>query len=347
MAKPSQEFVEFQLTIEGYVSLLDSTAGSHAIQRMSPAERSIATNNLESAKAGAFVHSRCYHDIQRCRSEFVTASLIVNKTLPSKVALRMMVEGTVVELPLTAREIVDDTLKAYFDAAVNSTSYRDGTVYSHSNIRAAWRKCANSTLLLVKAVSEKEFEDNVVRLSPKKIFLKSPAQEQPPLVLICNADLRFLRTAYFHNPHRCHEIFRSISTTGEGWNTHQRMQTLKKVVSRVEYRHNRIVKVVLDSPAGVRSNLYVDVPLIETSEMAPTLTTPIPTDEPIPMTEKEKTILLHNAQMEEEIKKEAAALGAQREGNGRKTEERNRAKLDRLQQEKRNLEAMEKAKKGN
>ena len=45
----------------------------------------------------------------------------MNKKLPSKVALKMMVDGTEVEIPLTAEEIVDDTLKCYFDAVSKST----------------------------------------------------------------------------------------------------------------------------------------------------------------------------------------------------------------------------------
>ena len=52
-----KNFIEFLLTIEGCVALMNSIAGPHAKERMSPAVRSIAENTLMQAKTSAFVHS--------------------------------------------------------------------------------------------------------------------------------------------------------------------------------------------------------------------------------------------------------------------------------------------------
>lgn len=369
----SSNFSEFRLSVEGYVRLVDSIAGHHAKARMDPTDRSIAVNNLTNAKEGAFVQSRCFHDFRKCREEFLPAALIVKKEGPAKAALKMKLpDGTEVEVSLTAREIVDDYLKSIFDAAVGSTCYDDGAVYSdESTIFANVRKVQRTgSYVLEKAVSAREFETNIALLSPKMIFLRVPIPGKPPLVVITNSDLGFVRTAYYHNPARCNPFFRtqSIPLTEKDWVACRTRgfgrQTLVASFLHLSFRNGRVVKAEIVSP--VSKPLYTDVPQppsaivpeIAATDVTPTTTTHGGGSET--MSTKDKILHLHyyestskegdgkEASRAEAAAKEAAKKAAKEAEKARNAEIK--ANIKKEMKKKKNeelLKMMERSAKGN
>jgi len=217
------EVLRFELSTSDFCALYGAHLTQHALERMSPEDRSIAQNHLVNAKHCSFISAMCYHDLKGIRNKFKFRAKLVHQT-SKQISLDVSIKGEEVirfVIPHHASYIKGSELNTAYEYALHHESLPDEEVIIDDVLVDMFQ--LNSTYEIRGAIRERELnKQNILEeLSSKIIICPIFKWCDRPLVMVVNSTFRKILTLYFYDANHISTadvIREEVPSTAEGWN---------------------------------------------------------------------------------------------------------------------------------